>query len=138
MRRLLIVAVVLLVTSATLLLAAGGGEAAGGDGVRVVYNNFSAGESNAQVLNAMLELFAEKYPEIEVVNDAMGYGDAYWTQLTTRIAGGNAPDAFEINMENFVPYAARNVMLPLDEPGYALRSAAEFFHGDVDLQPGSF
>jgi len=137
MRRLLIVAVVLLVTSATLLLAAGGGEAAGGDGVRVVYNNFSAGESNAQVLNAMLELFAEKYPEIEVVNDAMGYGDAYWTQLTTRIAGGNAPDAFEINMENFVPYAARNVMLPLDEY-YEASGADQGVYSPAVLEAASY
>lgn len=115
MKRLLTVAVVLLIASAPLLLAAGGGEAGDGDAVSVVYNNFSAGENNAETLNAMLDLFAEKYPDIEVENDAMGYGDAYWTQLTTRIAGGNAPDAFESNMENFVPYVTRGVMLPLDE-----------------------
>lgn len=111
----LVFVTVFAVTAAVVAFAAGGGEEADGGAVRVVYNNFSAGENNAAVLNAMLDHFAERYPEIQVENDAMGYGDAYWTQLTTRIAGGNAPDAFEVNMENFVPYVTRNVMLPLDD-----------------------
>jgi multiple sugar transport system substrate-binding protein len=114
MKKLLLVMLVL-VAATVALFAAGGSEAAPDGSVSVVYNNFSAGENNAEVLNAMLDLFAEAHPEIQVENDAMGYGDAYWTQLTTRIAGGNAPDAFEVNMENFVPYVTRGVMLPLEE-----------------------
>jgi multiple sugar transport system substrate-binding protein len=108
--------VLLLVAGSFVAYAAGkqeqGGAAAGP--VTLVYNNFSAGETNAKVLNDMLELFRKKYPNITVTNDAMGYGDSYWTQLTTRIAGGTAPDAFEVNMENFIPYVTRGVMLPLD------------------------
>jgi len=114
---IVLVTMLLLAAGPSAVFAGGAGErAAVSTGpVELVYNNFSAGETNAKVLNDMLDLFRQKYPNIKVTNDAMGYGDAYWTQLTTRIAGGNAPDAFEVNMENFIPYVTRDVMLPLDE-----------------------
>lgn len=136
MKRFLLVMMALVVATAV-LFAGGESESADSGSVRIVYNNFSAGENNAEVLNAMLDLFAEAYPEIQVENDAMGYGDAYWTQLTTRIAGGNAPDAFEVNMENFVPYVTRGVMLPLDEY-YEASGAGSSVYSEAVLRASSF
>ncbi len=109
-----VLATLLLTAAGPVALFAAGPDLTGGKPAEVVYTNFSAGETNAKVLNDMLELFQKKYPNVTVKNDAMGYGDAYWTQLTTRIAAGKPPDAFELNMENFIPYVTRSVMIPLD------------------------
>jgi multiple sugar transport system substrate-binding protein len=109
-------AALLLVSAGTsALFASGKADTLGSTPAEVVYTNFSAGENNASVLNAMLDLFRKKYPNNTVKNDSMGFGDAYWTQLTTRIAAGKAPDAFELNMENFIPYVTRGAMIPLDK-----------------------
>ncbi|MCF7933227.1 MAG: extracellular solute-binding protein [Spirochaetia bacterium] len=82
--------------------------------ITIKYNNFSAGETNAAVLQEMIALFEAENPNITIENEAMGYGDNYWTQLVTRIAGNDAPDCFELNMENFLAHATRGSLRPLD------------------------
>ncbi|MDX9809961.1 MAG: extracellular solute-binding protein, partial [Sphaerochaetaceae bacterium] len=72
--------------------------------VTIRYANFSAGEHNAETLRKMVDLFMAKNPNIKVELESMGYGDNYWTSLITRIAGGDAPDAFELNMEQFLAF----------------------------------
>jgi multiple sugar transport system substrate-binding protein len=79
----------------------------------VRFAEFSAGESNAETLVNMLALFADAYPQIEVVDESTGYGD-YFTELTTQIAGGDAPDVFELNFENFSGFVTRDTIEPLD------------------------
>jgi len=83
--------------------------------VTIRYANFSAGEHNAETLQKMVNLFMAKNPGIKVELESMGYGDNYWTSLITRIAGGDAPDAFELNMEQFLAFTLRGSNRPLDE-----------------------
>lgn len=93
-----------------------GGDSEADSGVTTIrYANFSAGEENADTLQAMVDLFEAENPDIKVELESMGYGDNYFTTLVTRIAGGDAPDAFELNMEQFLAYAIRGAVRPLDE-----------------------
>ena len=80
--------------------------------VTIIYGQFSAGSQNAQTLDQMKALFEKKNPGIEVKIEATGYGE-YFTQLQTRLVGGTAPDCYELNYENFVTFAAKNVLLDL-------------------------
>lgn len=106
------VAVVLLCGLVVPLFAGGRAEDEGV--ITIKYNNFSAGENNAAVLQKMISIFEADHPNIRIENEAMGYGDNYWTQLVTRIAGNDAPDCFELNMENFLAHATRGSLRPLD------------------------
>jgi multiple sugar transport system substrate-binding protein len=83
--------------------------------VTIRYANFSAGEHNAETLKKMVDLFMAKNPDVKVELESMGYGDNYWTSLITRIAGGDAPDAFELNMEQFLAFTLRGATSPLDD-----------------------
>lgn len=48
------------------------------------------------------------------INGEVG-GDDYWQKLTTMIAGGNAPDIFQLEPSRFAEYARRGATLPLDD-----------------------
>ncbi|MGH2534377.1 MAG: ABC transporter substrate-binding protein [Thermomicrobiales bacterium] len=80
----------------------------------ITYFTFSAGSDQVDTLEAMIALFEEANPGITVNVEVAPFND-YFTELQTRIAGGNAPDVFELNYENFVTYASREVLLDLTE-----------------------
>jgi multiple sugar transport system substrate-binding protein len=88
-----------------------GGDAADGP-VTLQYYNFTAGADHAAQLDAIIAAFNKENPniKIEVTNGAF---DTYFTDLQTRIAGGTAPDTFELNYENFVSFAASGALLDL-------------------------
>lgn len=81
--------------------------------VNITYYNFSAGADNAEVLNGMIADFEADNPDIKVTNEAVGYGE-YFTQLATKIAADDAPDCFELNMENFLAYSLRGAVKELN------------------------
>lgn len=110
--RAVTVMMIILCTLSVSLFASGAQEK--DDVITIKYNNFSAGETNAEVLKQMIALFEADHPNIRIENEAMGYGDNYWTQLVTRIAGNDAPDCFELNMENFLAHATRGSLRPLE------------------------
>ncbi len=113
LRRILVISAVCILAAGSLFSA--GQRAADSDVVTIRYANFSAGEHNADTLRSMVDLFEAKHPNIRIELESMGYGDNYWTSLVTRIAGGNAPDAFELNMENFLAFTLRGSTRPLDD-----------------------
>jgi len=82
--------------------------------VTIKFANFSSGGDNTKYLEEMRKIFEGKYPNIKVKVETIGYGD-YFTVMQTRIAGGNAPDAYELNYENFATYAKKGALLPLDD-----------------------
>ena len=57
----------------------------------------------------MYEAFHEEYPNITVEIETIGFDD-YFTQMQTRVAGGTAPDCYELNIENFASYAAKGAL----------------------------
>ncbi len=80
----------------------------------VKFMNFSSAGETAIYLEEMKQVFEAQNPDIKIEIETVGFGD-YFTKLMTVIAGGNPPDAFELNYENFYTYAIKGVLLPLDD-----------------------
>ena len=90
-------------------------EAAPAEPVTINFMNFSANESNnAMLLDMCKALFEKDHPNVTVNIETVGW-DNYFTQLQTRVGGGDAPDCFELNLDNFVVYAGQDALLPLDD-----------------------
>jgi multiple sugar transport system substrate-binding protein len=77
---------------------------------------YSATNSNdsGPALNEMIALFEKENPTIKVELQTIGYTD-YFTQLQSKVVGGNAADLFELNYENFVSYASEGVLSPMGD-----------------------
>ena len=72
--------------------------------ITITYSNFNASGGNEETLAKMYEAFHQEYPNITVEIETIAASD-YFTQLQTRVAGGTAPDCYELNIENFAAYA---------------------------------
>jgi multiple sugar transport system substrate-binding protein len=100
-------------------------EAASQDAVTITYYTFSASPDHMEDLGQMVAAFEAANPNIKVKVETAPFDD-YFTKLQTLIAGGTAPDAFELNYENFVSYASKGVLLDMTplvdaDPGFADR-----------------
>ncbi len=73
----------------------------------ITYAHFSGSGAQEETLKAMVEVFEKKNPDIKVDVQITGYED-YFTKLATTVGGGNPPDVFEMNMENFLSYMLRD------------------------------
>ncbi len=80
--------------------------------VTIKYTQFSGSGDNEKYLLQMKDAFESKYKDITVEIETIPYGE-YFTQMQTRVAAGTAPDAYELNYENFVSYAKKGVLLDL-------------------------
>ncbi len=80
--------------------------------VKLTYFTFSAAPDHLKDLDAIIKAFNVQYPDITIEVQTAAYAD-YFTKLQTQIAGGTAPDSFELNYENFVGYAATGSLLEL-------------------------
>lgn len=109
--------------------------------VQITYANFNASGGNEETLQKMYEAFHEEYPNITVTIETIGYDD-YFTQMQTRVAGGTAPDCYELNIENFAAYANKGVLAELtgiDTSGYNLTALNAFaVNGKQYGVPGNF
>lgn len=82
--------------------------------VTVKYMTFSAAPDHIEDLDAMITAFEEIHPDIKVEYETLGWDD-YFTKLQTLVASGTAPDAFELNYENFVTYASKNALYDMND-----------------------
>lgn len=82
------------------------------ENVTIKFSNFSGSGDTAKYLTQMQEIFEKANPHIKVDIETIAYGD-YFTQMQTRVAAGTAPDAYELNYENFVSYAKKGVLSDL-------------------------
>ena len=80
--------------------------------VTITYAHFSGSGVQEEVLNKMIDVFESKNPDIKIDLQITGFED-YFTKLATVIGGGNAPDVFEMNMENFLAYMLRGACADL-------------------------
>ena len=80
--------------------------------VTITYAHFSGAGAQEETLKAMIAVFEEKNPDIKVDLQITGYDD-YFTKLATTVGGGNAPDVFEMNMENYLAYMLRGACADL-------------------------
>lgn len=105
--------------------AVGSEEAAGGEPVTITYFTFSASPDHMDALGEMVAAFEAANPGVKVQVETAPF-DQYFTKLQTLIAGGTAPDVFELNYENFISYASKDVLLDMTpladaEAGFADR-----------------
>lgn len=87
------------------------GESADGKTV-VRYMNFSANDGHEKDLDSIVAAFEKENSDIDVRVDTLPFAD-YFTTLQTAVAGDTAPDAFELNYENFVTYAKNGSLAEL-------------------------
>ncbi len=80
--------------------------------VTISYFTFSAAPDHLEDLDAIIAAFEAENPNITIETQTASYDD-YFTSLQTQIAGGTAPDTFELNYENFVTYARSGALLDL-------------------------
>jgi len=84
------------------------------------------GGGEEEGLNALIELFNEEYPDVEVINATVagGAGSNAKAVLKTRMVGGNPPDSFQVHggAELVDTYVETGMMQPitglLEEWGY--------------------
>lgn len=89
-------------------------QSAGAEPVTITYCNFNSAAGNEETLQKMYEAFHEEYPNITVEIETIGFDD-YFTQMQTRVAGGTAPDCYELNIENFSAYANKGVLAEITD-----------------------
>lgn len=80
--------------------------------VTLTYFTFSAAPDHLEDLDAMIKAFEAGHPGVTIKVETAPFNE-YFTKLQTLIAGGTAPDIFELNYENFVSYASKGVLLDL-------------------------
>lgn len=93
----------------------------------ITYFTFSAAPDHLKDLDEMIKAFQVANPNVTVKVETSPYND-YFTKLQTLIAGGQAPDVFELNYENFVSYASKEVLLDL----------TPFVRADTAFDPKAF
>lgn len=76
------------------------------------YFTFSAAPDNLEVLDGMIAAFEAENPDVTVEVETAPF-DEYFSVLQTQVAGGDAPDAFELNFENFVAFAENGTLADL-------------------------
>ena len=80
--------------------------------VTLTYAHFSGAGAQEETLKKMIAVFEEKNPDIKIDLQITGFDD-YFTKLATTVGGGNAPDVFEMNMENYLAYMLRGACADL-------------------------
>jgi multiple sugar transport system substrate-binding protein len=97
----------------------------------VDYYSFTTGQEHVGQLEALIAEFEAQHPDIRIRYTTAPFGD-YFTKLQTDFAAGNPPDVFELNYENFVTFASRGTLAPLDE-----RLAADPATSDETFYPAA-
>lgn len=82
--------------------------------VVINFEQYSGSGDNEQYLQEMIAAYKSENPNVEIKLQSYGYED-YFTQLMAKVAGGQAPDVFELNYENFVAYAKKGSLMPLGD-----------------------
>lgn len=98
MRKRILIAILVLLTATTMMFAQGAAEPKAKSNSLEIFSWWTAG-GEADGLQAMVDVFNKKYPEIEVINATVagGAGTNAKAVLATRMQGGNPPDAFQVH-----------------------------------------
>lgn len=113
------------------------------DSVTVTYFTFSAAPDHLADLDTIIAAFEAENPTVNVEVESAPFAD-YFTLLQGDFASGDVPDVFELNYENFVSYAANDVLLDLtdnlsaDAPYYPAALGAFQYDGAQLALPESF
>lgn len=102
--------------AAVVLSSCAGGDGGGSGGVEEVNLRFAFWGSDTRVRNTeeIIDAFNEDHPEINV-EVAYSDWDNFWDQLNTQIAGGDAPDIFQMDAPYLREYGERGALMDLSE-----------------------
>jgi multiple sugar transport system substrate-binding protein len=116
MRRLILVATAAMAALGVVVGAAFAKQAAPASTktVTVSYFTFSAAPDHLNTLKALIGIFEKKHPNIQISFQTAPYSD-YFTKLQTQIAGGQAPDTFELDYGSFYGYATSGALMNLSK-----------------------
>ena len=108
-----------MVTLSVLSLAAcsGAGEPVANDKITLSYALWADQQLPAYQMCA--DAFTAKNPSITIKIQQTAW-DQYWTDLTTKLAAGDAPDVFTNHLSRYPELAANNQLLPLETAGLDL------------------
>lgn len=132
-----------LIVGAILLLALSLSVAFAQDSATIRYFTFSAAPDHVEDLDGIVQAFQAENPGVTIEVETAPFGD-YFTLLQADLAGGAAPDVFELNYENFVTFAANDTLLDLsgmlsaDAPYYPRALEAFQYDGAQLALPESF
>ena len=107
------------------------------------YFTFSAAPDHLEDLDTIIAAFEAENPDMNIEVATAPYAD-YFTLLQADVSGGDAPDVFELNYENFVTYADAGALLDLsglvseDAPFYPAALEAFNFEGAQLGLPATF
>lgn len=96
---------------AVALTSCGGGQGEGGDEVTLRFA-FWGSDTRVQNTEAIIEEFNEDHPEIQVEVEFSDWS-GFWDQLNTQMAGGDAPDIFQMDAPYLREYGERGTLLDL-------------------------
>jgi len=94
------------------------------EAVKLTYFTFSAAPDHLKDLDAIIKAFEAANTNITIEVQTAAFAD-YFTKLQTAVAGGTAPDTFEMNYENFVTYASAGSLLDISSQAQA--TAASYY-----------
>lgn len=118
-------------------------EADQADEATVRYFTFSAAPDHVEDLDGLVKAFEAQNPGISIEVATAPYDD-YFTLLQADVAGGDAPDVFELNYENFVTYAENGVLMNIGDdlsaetPFYPRALEAFQYNGEQLALPETF
>lgn len=115
----------LIVTALVLVLAL---SVASAQDTTIRYFTFSAAPDHLEDLDTIVQAFQAENPGITIEVSTAPYAD-YFTLLQADVVGGDAPDVFELNFENFVTYAAAGTLLDV---GGLVSEDAPFYPAALD------
>ncbi|MDC7234294.1 MAG: sugar ABC transporter substrate-binding protein [Spirochaetales bacterium] len=92
----------------------------------ITYFTFSAAPDHLDHLQEMISAFTQMNKDTEINVETAGWDD-YFNKLQVNIAGGIAPDVFELNYENFVTYASKGTLYDMS----SLAASDSSFSEDV-------
>lgn len=89
-----------------------GGSGADDTGTQTLRFTWWGNEDRAALTEEAIALFEERNPDITVDTTFAAYG-SYFDKLATEVAGGNAPDVFQVDGRYLREYAERGTLLDL-------------------------
>ncbi|WP_395677622.1 ABC transporter substrate-binding protein [Inquilinus sp.] len=81
---------------------------------------------------AVIDLYQQRAPGISLVGEAIS-GGAYWTKLSTQMAGRNISDVYQLEPRTISDYSGRGACMALDPFIPQVLKTGDFDPGTVDL-----
>jgi pectin-derived oligosaccharide transport system substrate-binding protein len=99
------------------LLAAGcgSGETGSPAAENAISYSYWGGSARVQLTDSVVDLFTQANPGVGIETQTASNTTNYLERLAVQVAGGNAPDAFQMRTPQLAEFAAQEAMLPLDE-----------------------